>query len=63
MSLSESFYYYLVSTISSLIIVCIGFLYKSKCKNVKCCGVEVDRDVEIEQKEDEIEFNHNIQKQ
>jgi hypothetical protein len=57
--LSESFYYYLVSTISSLIIVCMGFLYKSKCKNVKCCGlVEVDRDVEIEQKEDEMEFTN-----
>jgi hypothetical protein len=58
MALSESFYYYLVSTISSLIIVCIGFLYKSKCKVIKFCGVEVDRDVEIEQKEDELEFTH-----
>jgi hypothetical protein len=58
MALSESFYYYLVSTISSLIIVCIGFLYKSKCKNVIGCGGEVDRDVEIEQKEDELEFTH-----
>jgi hypothetical protein len=58
MALSESFYYYLVSTISSLIIVCVGVLYKSKCKVIKFCGVEVDRDVEIEQKEDELEFTH-----
>ena len=56
MALSESFYYYLVSTISSLIIVCIYFLYKSKCTVIKCCGLEVDRDVETEQKEDELEF-------
>ena len=60
MALSESFYFYLVSTISSFLIVGLGFCYKSKCKNIKCCGIEVDRDVEIEQKEDEIEFKgHN----
>jgi len=58
--LSESFYYYLVSTVSSILIVILGFMYKSKCKIIKCCGcVEVDRDVEVEQKEDELEFNRN----
>jgi hypothetical protein len=62
MALSESFYFYLVSSISSFLIVGLGFCYKSKCKNIKCCGLEVNRDVEIEQKEDEIEFNHNNQK-
>jgi hypothetical protein len=61
MALSESFYFYLVSTISSFLIVGLGFCYKSKCKIIKCCGIiEVDRDVDVEQKEDELEFKgHN----
>jgi hypothetical protein len=58
--LSESFYFYLVSTLSSFLIIGLGFCYKSKCKIIKCCGVlEINRDVEIEQKEDEIEFNQH----
>ena len=53
--LSESFYFYLVSTVSSFLIVGLGFCYKSKCKIIKCCGI-----IEVEQKEDELEFQgHN----
>lgn len=31
-------------------------LYKSKCKTVKCCCLEIDRDVECEEKIDEHEL-------
>ena len=31
-------------------------LYKSKCKTVKCCCIEIDRDVEGEEKIDEHEL-------
>lgn len=32
-------------------------LYKSKCKTVKCCCLEIDRDVEGEEKIDEHELS------
>jgi len=32
----------------------MGFLYKSKCKEVRCCCIKIIRDVEIEEKEMEI---------
>jgi hypothetical protein len=59
--LSEVFYSLVLSTGSALVLACIGISYKSKCKNIKLCGgiVEIERDVEIEYKEDEINNNNN----
>ena len=31
-------------------------LYKSKCENVKCCGIEIKRNVALEEKADELEM-------
>ena len=36
----------------ALVIGIISVCYKSKCKRIKMCGIEIDRDVEIELKED-----------
>lgn len=56
--LSEVFYSLVLSTGSALILACIGISYKSKCKNIKLCGiVEIERDIEIEFKEDELNNN------
>ena len=61
--LSEVFYSLVLSTGSALILACIGISYKSKCKNIKLCGiVEIERDVEIEYKEDELESNDKTKK-
>ncbi len=42
---------------SAFVLAIIGLLYKSKCKNVKCCGIcEIQRDVDIELQEDTLEI-------
>lgn len=45
--------------ITSSIGCILGFtklIYKSKCKSLKCCGCELIRDVESEEKIDELEL-------
>lgn len=32
----------------------IRYMYKSKCISVKCCGFEIQRDVEVELRNEEI---------
>lgn len=34
-------------------------LYKSKCQSLKCCGCELIRDVEAEEKIDELEIERH----
>lgn len=56
--LSEVFWsFFLTSTIGCLLGI-MKMLYKSKCKTVDCCGMKVERDVEIEEKEDELEMRN-----
>ena len=59
MALSEIFYSMLVTTVSGLILAMIAACYKSKCRYIKCCGIEIDRDVEGEEKIDEIEAEND----
>ena len=53
--LSEIFYNSLMITVSGLALALIGVCYKSKCRTIRCCGLEIERDVEGEEKIDEIE--------
>jgi len=34
-------------------------IYKSKCKSLKCCGCELIRDTEAEEKIDELEIERH----
>ena len=47
--------------LGTFILGLVGLLYKSKCKSVKCCGCEINRDTDIELQEDlaQIEQNRN----
>ena len=53
---SEIFFSFLVSSIIASSLAVVRMLYKSKCQDVKCCGLEIKRDVALEQKEDELEL-------
>ena len=53
---SEIFFSFLVSSIIACSLAVVRMLYKSKCQDVKCCGLEIKRDVALEQKEDELEL-------
>ena len=59
MSLSDTLIFYIISTAASITVVILGIVYKSKCKIITCCGcLRVERDVEAEERIDEMEINH-----
>jgi hypothetical protein len=43
--LSEVFYSLLLSSSIALILALARMAYKSKCKNIDCCGIKCERDV------------------
>ena len=43
--------------------ILVGVCYKSKCAKVSCCGFEIIRDVQAEEKIDEIEIEHRPQQE
>lgn len=54
MALSETFLIALVSTTTASCLVAIRWCYKSKCRRVRFCGVDIERDVVGEEHLDEI---------
>ena len=53
---SEIFFSFLVSSIIACSLAVVRMLYKSKCQDVKCCGLEIKRNVALEEKADELEL-------
>lgn len=57
MALSDSLTFYLISSASSILVVILGVVYKSKCRVITCCGcMRVERDVDAEERIDEMEL-------
>jgi len=50
--LSESFYALILTTTSAIMLAILGFLYKSKCEDVKCGCLSIHRDVKGEEEID-----------
>ena len=58
--LSDTLIFYIISTAASISVVILGIIYKSKCKIITCCGcLRVERDVEAEERIDEMEIAQN----
>jgi hypothetical protein len=52
--LSEVFYSLLLTSCIGLILALARMAYKSKCKNIKCCGcIDIERDTQAEEAIDE----------
>ena len=53
--------YLIVSAICALFLALIKLLYSSKCRTVSCCYgmINVERDIEIELKEDTMQMQNN----
>ena len=51
MEMSEVFWTGLYTALMAFCLGAVNMLYKSKCKQIKCCGCEIVRDVEIELQE------------
>jgi len=45
---SETFYTYIIATGSTLCAAMLAACYKSKCRNIDCWGLHIERDVEDE---------------
>jgi hypothetical protein len=54
MPLSETFLISLTTTASATFLVCLRWLYRSKCSRVSCCGLLIERDVQGEEELDAI---------
>ena len=52
-SLSEIFWSNFITICSGLTIAILGVIYKIKCRKFKCCGCEIERDVDVEEHIDE----------
>ena len=56
------FYTSLYSFLGGFVLAVLSILYKSKCKNIKCCGIcELERDIEAEVTEDTLEIQNRNQ--
>ena len=53
---SEIFYSFLITSLIGCTLGIMRMLYKSKCENVKCWGIEIKRNVALEEKADELEM-------
>ena len=55
------FYTSLYTFLGGFVLALAGLLYKSKCKNIKCCGCEIIRDTDVELQEDTLEIQNRNQ--
>jgi hypothetical protein len=58
-SMSEVFWVGLYTSGIAFILALTRQLYKSKCQSLKCCGCELLRDTEAEEKIDELEMERH----
>ena len=54
MELSEVFWTFLITSIIGMVLGLTRMCYKSKCKEVSFCCMKIVRDVDIEEKENEL---------
>lgn len=58
--LSEVFYTFVISSGIGLIVLIAKLIFKSKCRNIDCCCIHIERAVETEEKEREFEIIHKM---
>jgi len=54
--LSEVFWSFFLTSTIGCIMGLIRMLYKSKCKSCSLCGITIERDIDAEEKIDELEI-------
>ena len=57
--LSEVFYTFLITSVIGCIMGILRMIYKSKCKRCSWCGITIERDIEAEQKIDELDIQRS----
>jgi hypothetical protein len=59
--LTEVFLSFVVTTFVGCFLGIVGLLYKSKCQEVNCYGFKVIRNVELEEKIDELNIERHTE--
>ncbi len=59
-SLSESFYIFVVTSTAGIFLACLKLIYDSKCKKINLCGVQIERDTEAESRIEHDRLEHGI---
>ena len=54
--ITEIFLTFLVTSLVGMVLALSKMAYRSKCKRCTLCGITVERDVELEEKIDELEM-------
>jgi hypothetical protein len=54
MGYSESFIIAVITSLSASCLIAVRWCYRSKCRRIRCCGLDIERDVEGEEHLDEI---------
>ena len=62
MVFSEMFWTFFITSILACILKLSSSIYKSKCSHIKCCGFDVERNVQLEEREHEYDIEHNVYK-
>jgi len=55
------FWSFFITSSIGFILAFTKMIYKSKCKSLKCCGCELIRDTEAEEKIDELEIERHAE--
>ena len=53
----QIFWTFFITTICGFILAIGKMMYKSKCKEIHCCCIKIIRDIESEEKIDEIQLH------
>jgi len=53
------FFSFLITSVIGCILGLSRVIYKSKCHKCSCCGITIERDVELEEKVDELEIERS----
>lgn len=57
--LSEVFYTFMITSVVGCFLAIAKMLYRSKCRSCKIWGIEIIRDVELEERVDELEIQRS----
>ena len=57
--LSEIFWTFFITSTIGCCLGVVGLIYKSKCNEISCCGLKITRNVEIEEKIDEMNLERH----
>lgn len=57
--MSEIFYTFLITSLISCTLAVARMLYKSKCRSCKIWGIEIIRDVQLEERIDELDVQRS----